>query len=809
MLLFDRKGFSKFIFLLVAALVIGAHSKAQEVLIRDIQSNKGIADVVVHNKKETKLSKSDLNGKADLSIFSNDAILVFQHPSYQLLEIPLASLEANNYVVDLTEQIYKMDELVISATKWKQEANEIPNKILSITTKEVAYKSPQTSADLLAQSGEVFVQKSQMGGGSPMMRGFSANKVLLSVEGVRMNNAIFRGGNLQNIINIDPNNVASAEVIFGPGSVLYGSDALGGVMNFNLKTPDTGHEKTIFKSEAFARYSSANKEKTGHLNFNLEGKKWGVYVGGTFSNFDDLRTGDKRDPEHPDFGKRTHYVERINGKDSMVVNEDYNIQKFSGFDQYNFMAKIRYRPSEKLDLHYTSIYNNTSDIPRYDRLIEYDENGQLKKAEWYYGPQEWNLHKLEMTFSNKNKLFDNFRTTAAYQLFKESRHNRNFGNANLRNQIERVDAYSLNFDLEKSFDPNTFLYYGAEGILNNVSSSAYEQNIETGVTGPYDSRYPDGGSQYSSLAAYAILKKHLNDKFILNAGMRYSWVALEAKIEDTSNLDFPYDKFELSNGSLNGSLGLVYQIPSGGELYLNTATGFRSPNLDDVGKVFDTAGDNVVVPNPDLKPEYTYNVEMGSKLDINESFKLNLSVFYTAYKDAIVDGNFTFNGKDSILYDGKWQNVMAKVNTGEAYIYGGSILAEIKLHDNLLFNTSLTYTEGKDVSNNEPLRHTTPIFGKTALIFNRNDLRIELNSLYNGNRPLENMPASEANKTHLYSTDGSLGWFTINAYSRYNFPKNIEATIAVENILDQHYRPYSSGISAAGRNFILSLKLAI
>jgi hemoglobin/transferrin/lactoferrin receptor protein len=92
--------------------------------------------------------------------------------------------------------------------------------------------NPQTSADLLANSGHVFVQKSQLGGGSPMIRGFSTNRVLITVDGIRLNNAIFRGGNVHNVISINPFNIEKTEIILGSGSVIYGSDAIGGVMNF-------------------------------------------------------------------------------------------------------------------------------------------------------------------------------------------------------------------------------------------------------------------------------------------------------------------------------------------------------------------------------------------------------------------------------------------------------------------------------------------------------------------------------------------------------------------------------------------------
>nr|MCU0385755.1 TonB-dependent receptor plug domain-containing protein [Flavihumibacter sp.] len=119
---------------------------------------------------------------------------------------------------DSTEKIQELGEVVISFNKWEQQLNEVPNKITKINRTQIQLQQPQTAADMLAQSGSVFIQKSQLGGGSPMIRGFATNRVLLVVDGVRMNNAIYRSGNLQNVISIDPLALEAAEVVFGPGS---------------------------------------------------------------------------------------------------------------------------------------------------------------------------------------------------------------------------------------------------------------------------------------------------------------------------------------------------------------------------------------------------------------------------------------------------------------------------------------------------------------------------------------------------------------------------------------------------------------
>lgn len=128
---------------------------------------------------------------------------------------------------------------------------------------KIKFFSQPTMAEVLSQSGQVLVQKSQLGGGSPILRGFEANKVLLVVDGIRMNNAIYRGGHLQNVISVDNNFIEKIDILFGSQSVAYGSDAFGGVMHFHtLKPLIAADSKRVYKSNLMTRFGSAMEEKT-------------------------------------------------------------------------------------------------------------------------------------------------------------------------------------------------------------------------------------------------------------------------------------------------------------------------------------------------------------------------------------------------------------------------------------------------------------------------------------------------------------------------------------------------------------------
>ena len=632
------------------------------------ESNKEpVEDVAIYSIDRKNFTSTNENGIFELSIFPPSTILVFQHPSFYNKKISSEDILKNGERILLTERIIKIDEVVISANKWEQNKSEIPYEILSISTKEMSFSNPQTSADMLAASGQVFVQKSQLGGGSPMIRGFGANSVLIVVDGVRMNNAIFRGGNLQNVISIDPNTLESSEVIFGPGAVIYGSDALGGVMDFHTITPRYAIENNLLvEGHGLARYSSANNEKTINGLVSMSKRNFSYLGSLTVSDFGNLKTGSIRPDEYPDFGKRPEYIIQINGMDSIVQNADENRQKFSGYKQLSTLQKIYLRIKDHMELGYTLNLSTTSDIPRYERLIEYDGEN-LKNAEWNYGPQKWMMHALRFNYFKANRLFDESKVIAAFQRFEESRHDRRYRQISLRSRTEKVDVLLFNADFEKILNKNGQLFYGLAYTYNHVNSTAYAKDIETGAISQISTRYPNGGSDVHNAALYASYKKGITDKVVLNTGIRYSYQGLNSKFNRGS---FDYDKIENVSSAINGNVGLVFNPNQKWNFSGLLSSGFRAPNVDDISKIFDSEPGNVVVPNPTLKPEYSYNTEASVSWFPNKMFSINGTVFYSFLHNAMVRGDFTINGKDSIIYDGEMSKVQAFVNTGRANIYG-------------------------------------------------------------------------------------------------------------------------------------------
>ncbi|MFC4262490.1 TonB-dependent receptor plug domain-containing protein [Ferruginibacter yonginensis] len=243
----------------------------------------------------------------------------------------------------------QLEEVVISASNFKEKKRNIAQTIDVISAKKIALSQTQNTGDLLIQSGKVFVQKSQQGGSSPVIRGFEASRILLVVDGVRMNNAIYRSGHLQNIITVDQNSLSSVEVMNGAASTIYGSDALGGTIQLLTKNPTLSTTKNVlFKGMAFTRFSSANNEKTFHADINVGGKKIAFLQSFNYSDFDDMKMGDRYLSAFPNFGRRSLYISQINGLDTILKNSDDRKQVASGYQQWDWLEKILFKQNDHL-----------------------------------------------------------------------------------------------------------------------------------------------------------------------------------------------------------------------------------------------------------------------------------------------------------------------------------------------------------------------------------------------------------------------------------------------------------------------------
>ncbi len=704
-----------------------------------------------------------------------------------------------------------LDEVIIFSNKFAEKKKNISQKIDVISAPQIAQTNAQNTGDLLSNTGNVFVQKSQQGGSSPIIRGFEASRVLLVIDGIRMNNAIYRSGHLQNIISVDQNILEGIEVSYGPASTLFGSDALGGVVHMRTKKPKLStSDKILWTGSAFARYSSANNEQTAHVDVSAGGEKFGWLQSYNFSDFDDLKMGNNYHEKFPDFGRRVQYIAFINGIDSIVQNKDDRIQKYSGYRQCDMTHKFLFKQNEKVNHSLNLQYSSSSEIPRYDRLQDI-RNDTLRYAEWYYGPQQRKLAAYEMDIQNAMGL-NNISLILSYQHIIESRHQREYRRyERLDNRLENLGVAAFNLDARKLWKLHE-LTVGMDGQLNNLKSSAFRQNIITKVTTPLDTRYPDGKNKMNYFGIYAQhLLKSVNNQWVINDGIRIQTSNLHSTIKDNSFFNLPFTRIEQNNVAITGNLGIIYMPDTKLRLTTNISSGFRSPNIDDAARIFEsnTASGLLVVPNNNIKPEYTYNIDLGISHAIHEKIRWELSTFYTFFKNAIALKPFSLNGKDSILYNGTMVQVIANQNINKAQLYGisGNITAEIP--DKIKFFTTINYTVGRlnpGSVNEIPLDHIPPLYGKISVSHNNKFLQTELYALYNGWKKLKNYNPSGEDNLQYATIEGTPSWITLNLKANATLFKPLSLQAGIENILNRNYRHFASGLSAPGRNFTLALR---
>lgn len=700
-----------------------------------------------------------------------------------------------------------LQEVIVYANKFPTLSKNIIQTIGIITDKNlIQYQS--NTADILTASGQVFVQKSQQGGGSPVIRGFEASRILLMVDGVRMNSAIFRSGHLQNIITVDNMSLDRVEVNYGPSSTLYGSDALGGVINLFTKAPQLNNSsKWKTNGNMIYRYASGQNENRQHIDFNIANHKWAFVSSFTNSRFGDLRQGNKRLAAYPDFGKRLFYVSNENGVDMIKDNRaNVNLQKITEFDQVDFMQKIFFKPSLNTEHLLNIQLSNSSNINRYDRLTE-TNMGIPIFAEWYYGPQVRNMVSYKLNKTKLTGYFQELSLNTNYQHLEESRINRRYGSNNRDTRIEKVDIIGMNIDL-LHIDKNDEIHFGMESYYNIIDSKADRTNIANLSKSAIPTRYSDGPTNMAYHALYAQHTKYLNQNWVINDGWRLNFVQLNAQFKDTALMHFPFTEAKQNNTALTGNIGIAYNGNKGIRSTFGISSGFRAPNVDDLTKVFDTRTGYVLVPNKDLKPEYTYNTEWTISKS-SSLYSIGASIFYSLFNNALVVDKFTWNGKSVILYQGVLSDVYATQNKAKANLYGFNVNGRWRIMQGTELNATYTYTKGNYLNQSKkmPLDHIPPAYGRFGLKHSNKVWNAEIYSVFNSWKRIADYNLNGEDNEQYATKDGMPAWMTFNFNAQFVPTQDLTIGLGIENITDLNYRHFASGISAVGRNYLLSCKV--
>ena len=796
---------------------------SQKISIVDSTSGRPIGGVFVFDVEKTNRKVSNRGGFVILENFKDSDSIVFAHIVYERKTIAYKSIKEGDKIV-LSPRALGLTEVVLSVARNRQNINTLSRKVSVIDKRSTYLEIPRNTAEMLYHGGGIHVQKSQSGGGSPVLRGFEANRVLLVVDGVRMNNAIYRSGHVHNAISIDANSLERTEVIFGPSSVGYGSDALGGVIHFYTKTPRLDKDEFFDYTKSIS-YNLRDRSKVNNYSLELSTKNWASYTSYTKSFFGDVFMGKVRNHGYSNWGLVNYYSKNINGNffENQSSNNNPNLQRNTSYKQKDLIQKFNIRLAKNARLVLNFQFSESSNINRFDKLSEKNDEGTLKYAEWYYGPQKRSFISSKFSFQGQ-RIFDRADIIFAYQKIDESRNKRKFDSSFLNVHDENLDVFSINSDFFKRIDKQKSITYGFELTNNQLNSNGYQSSINSNDISKSISRYPNDGSSYKSVAGYFNYKKFINRKTNYDVGLRVSTINIRAnwdydffnpEYDDKYDILFfqQFDGLEMVNSSLTGSLGIVHRMNDFNKISFNASSGFRSPNIDDIGKIRENSG-ILNVPNINLKPEYVYTLDFGwSKF--NKNFRTNFNIYYTILNGSI--GRDFYDSNDNlILYDEEFVQPMANFNLGTSKVYGGNFDFKSRLMNNLLMTGSLTYTKGSKLRDVLPMPSIPPFFGSIKLKLLNEKSQYQLSYRFSSSKDPKTYSVGGEDGLDetpiIIDQNGNIQYAGMPAWGVFQFSssfktmllkRSIDLKIIFDNIFDIHYREFASGISSPGRSLNL------
>ena len=777
------------------------------------EMSEGLIGVHVSSQDKSFNGISDIDGIIDIKDWDQRGNLTFSSLGFESVSLNYDQLSQRDFSVELLVQSYDAEEVVIFG-RHAYDEDEIPLQIVTIKAKQLESTNPQTAADALSQHGDVYVQKSQMGGGSPVIRGFEANRVLLVIDGVRLNNAIYRNGHLQNAITVDQSVINRMDVIFGPNSLMYGSDALGGVVHFQTKdAPFSTTSETATQVNFYTRYASANQEKSAHIDYAMGSQKLSSLTSLTYVDYGDLRAGDNRRSEFPDFGKRLIYqqVNPDTGLDQAIINDDPNLQVGTAYSQMDLLQKVSWLINDHSDLNINFQYSTSSDVPRYDNLSEL-QSDSLRYAQWHYGPQNRLLSAMTYKNYKPSKVYDNMNIILSYQNIDEDRITRLWDNPIREIQQEDVNVWAATVDFTKGIgSDNMRIDYGVDIQHNQVRSSARGENIFTGdLMDGVLSRYGSDKNSLTNAGAYFFISNQ-GDRLNWNTGLRYSRTDYNLSYSNDDPVDWPIELIDGVNGNNDAftfSASATARVSKDWLISSVVSSAFRSPNIDDLSRIR-VNGREISFPNLQLSPETSLNAELGISGEINDILSISNHAFITRLSDAIVRRDFmTPDGSPTYVNRGDTLRVIANQNISEALIIGFSSKLKLSLGENVKIDASVNLINGDEIitgEDNIPFGHIPPTYGQVGLSYDSDKFNISGIFRYNGFKPIEEYGGSVDNP-ELATPIGALSWSTYNLHGQYHLSQSLSINLGIENLFDLNYRPFASGVSAAGRNVIVALR---
>lgn len=648
------------------------------------------------------------------------------------------------------EDTLVLDDVIITSLRKAEKELHIPYSTQSISKNYIEKYQSRTTPEALIGLNGVFIQKTNHGGGSPFLRGLTGNQTLMLVDGIRLNNSTFRFGPNQYLNTIDAFTINKIEVAKGTGSVQYGSDAIGGVLQVFTKEPQFNKVESKWSGRAAGRYMTGDMEKTIRGESAYSSEKVATIFGLTYRNFGDLIGGDTTGKQSP-----------------------------SGYKEFSFDAKTKLLLNPNAELTLAHQFLQQQRVPVYHKVVL--ENFALNE----FHPQQRMLNYAKLNFKNKHQLINNIETIASWQQSIEGKESRRNGSNTLRTERDEVNTLGFTTDVSSNFSPIWSANSGIELYTDKVSSTRQDVNTQSAAKSNLRGLYPDN-SKYGNYSLYSL--HHFNfGNWVVESGIRYN--AFSINISDTT-----LGKVKITPSSTVYNASLLYKLTQQQSLYVTFNTGYRAPNIDDLGTL-GIVDFRYEIPTAKLAPEKSRNIEMGYKLQ-SENWAATLSGYYMHLNNLIT----------RIKIDGQQINgyaVYRKENVEEAYIKGFETEVEYSISDSWKLKGNVAYTYGQSLTKNEPLRRIPPLNGRviTNYVYKKWFSSAEL--LFASKQ--DRLAQGDKDDNRIQKS-GTPGWNILNAYFGYEIDK-VKINISLQNLFNEDYRLHGSGINGVGRS--ASLMVAV
>ena len=682
-----------------------------------------------------------------------------------VLNIETDRIETDKTVAKKEKKYFILPAITVTATRIKDEVFNVSKPVSVAEGHSSVIQKSIMMNETLDESPGVFMQKTTSGHGSPIIRGFIGRENLVLIDGIRLNNSTLRSGPVQYMNTIDNFMIDRIEIVRGPGSSLYGSDALGGVINI---ITEKFVPQVPFAAQYVSRYDSSYNGAATRLEVNGKAGEFNYLFGCTYKNIGNLRAGG-----------------------------EFGVLSPTGFNEQDANGKIGCNISKDAEISLNYQYARQNEVPRYDSYIGsrmFSGTGGYEK--FLYNPQERHLGWIKYEQQNVSSWLDSLLVSASFHRQFEGRQTRKVGKIVESEYADTVDTLGFSPLFTSTIDNNNKLVYGLEYYQDFVQSRYWDYNTNTQVRTEdiLKSTFPDG-SKYNTAGVFLADEWQISESFKLMPEARYSRFEYSSIIRGNPAVSNIGEVFH----NITGNLGALYKITRGVNLCGNISQGFRAPNLDDLVTLrVENLG--IDVPNYDLRPEKNTNIEIGVK---GEFERINWSAFYyfSDVTDKIDRKPGNYNG-DTII-DGK--PVYQKFNIGKGQVQGSELNSRLFLDDMLNWSIygNLTWTEGKNLTDCEPLSRVPPLNGILGARYEISDWGLEVYTKFAGRQDA----LSTRDKTDSrMDPNGTPAWITYNARGNLKINDSIKINGGVENILDLGYRTHSSGVDAPGINFFLGVE---